>query len=325
MVTIIIPAYNVEKYISKCLDSIVNQTYKDLEIIVVNDGSTDSTGEIIENYVNRYSNLRYIYQNNMGVSNARNLALRYANGEYIMFVDSDDYIDTNLIERMVKKSEQKNADLVICEHLRVSEDGLNKKEVIRYNEYIDKVYNNNDAINLLLRLNIKGYLCDKLFKKDILIKSNFYLEPNRYIEDWLPVFKYVEKCERIVFLSGSFYYYRQRNSSALHTINPKLLDDYIYAVKNINNFLIENKIVYSNKCKQVFEVETFYSIVRYYYILNIYKYNNKIKIYKDFSRYINNIKFKLDKSFYLNKLIKTKLKIKIMLWNLKIFHIFYKV
>lgn len=325
MVTIIIPAYNVENYISECLESIVNQTYKNLEIIIINDGSTDRTGEIIESYVNKYSNIKYIYQNNKGVSNARNLGLSHANGEYIMFIDSDDYIDVDLINNMVKKSKQNDADLVITGHIRVSEDSLIKKEIINLDEYSDNIYSREEGINLLLRLKIKGYLCDKLFKKDILIKSGFYLEPNRYIEDWLPVFRYVLNCNKIVFSNQSFYYYRQRSSSALHTINEKLLDDYIYAVKNIDDFLEKNKLEVSKKCKQVFEAETFYSIARYFYIINNNKYKDKIKLYKDFSIYANNLKIRLNKSFYLNNLIDIKLKMKIFLWNLRIFHIFYKI
>ena len=158
-----------------------------------------------------------------------------------------------------------------------------------------------------------------------MIKSKFVLEANRYIEDWFPVIKQINESKVVTFIGEPLYYYRRRSGSALHSINKKLLDDYVYAVNKINNYLNINKIKYDMKCKEVFDCETFYSIIRYFY-LNNYKDNlkNKKDIYIRFyqSHYFNYVKFKY--SFFINRKINLKLKLKILLWKLRIFHFFIK-
>ena len=115
-VSIIIPCYNVEKYISACIDSIINQTYKNIEIICINDGSTDSTGDIIKSYSD--DRIVYIEQKNSGVSKARNLGLSVANGEYITFVDGDDLIKIDMIEILVQKMHNYDCDVVFCSYAK---------------------------------------------------------------------------------------------------------------------------------------------------------------------------------------------------------------
>ena len=102
LVSIVVPIYNVEKYLSKCIDSLISQTYKNLEIILVNDGSTDQSGEIAQQYAKQDSRIRYIVQKNKGLGGARNTGLEYAKGNYILFIDSDDYIRNNMVEKMAK-------------------------------------------------------------------------------------------------------------------------------------------------------------------------------------------------------------------------------
>ena len=112
MISIIVPVYNSEKYIDKCLDSILNQTYKDLEIVLVNDGSNDQSLKILEKYALRDTRIKVVNQENKGVAAARNTGLDNATGEYILYVDSDDWIENNMVERMVELSA--NADIVFC-------------------------------------------------------------------------------------------------------------------------------------------------------------------------------------------------------------------
>ena len=122
-VTIVIPVYNSEKYIGRCIDSILNQTFQDFELLIINDGSKDNSQEVVEEYKSRYPNkITLINQENKGVSKTRNEAIKIANGKYIMFIDNDDYIDNNYIEIYVTKINQTNADIVMGGYRRVNID-----------------------------------------------------------------------------------------------------------------------------------------------------------------------------------------------------------
>lgn len=121
-VTIIIPVYNSEKYIGRCLNSIINQTYDDVDILVINDGSKDKSKDIVEEYQSKYSNIKLINQENIGVAKTRNKAIELSKTKYIMFIDNDDYIDSNYIETYINKIEQTNADIVMGGYKRVNVD-----------------------------------------------------------------------------------------------------------------------------------------------------------------------------------------------------------
>lgn len=319
MVSVIIPVYNVEQHISQCLESVVTQTYKNIEIIVVNDGSTDKSEEIIKSYLEKFENIIYIYQENKGVSEARNLGFKNANGEYILFVDSDDFLDKNMIEKMYDNASKYQSDVVISGHVRFYGAHSCKNEIINYDEYENNIYNGNQVLDLMLSFRVRGYLWDKLFKRDMLIENNFILEPNRYIEDWFPVIKQISKSRIVTFVNEPLYYYRQRNESAIHTISRKFLDDYVYTVNKINNYLDNYKGRYNKECKGVFDCETFYFVIRYFYSVN--KLKKPSSIYKMFyeSDYYNYIRFSY--SFFVNKRITLGLKLKVLLWNLKVIHL----
>ena len=114
-VSIIVPVYNVEKYLKRCIDSLINQTLKDIEIIVVDDGSTDNSGQIIKKYQEKNSNIKYYKKENGGLSDARNYGMKYAQSEYIAFLDSDDFVDKTMYEKMYNKAIEDNADYVECD------------------------------------------------------------------------------------------------------------------------------------------------------------------------------------------------------------------
>ncbi len=325
MVSVIVPVYNVEQYLSECLESLISQTYTNIEIIVVNDGSTDKSENIIKSFQEKFKNIIYIYQENKGVSEARNIGLKNSKGDYVLFVDSDDYIDIYMIEKMYSNANKYDADVVICGHTKFYEENYAKKQIVNYNLDENCIYDGEQVLNLLLSSKVKGFLTAKLFKRSRLVESNFFLEPNRYIEDWFPLIKQIKESRVITFINEALYYYRQRNGSTLHNVNKKLLDDYVYTVDKINNYFNENNIEYNSECKNVFDCETFYSVVRYFY-LNFYKdlIEKQNDIYKVFleSDYYNYVKFRY--SFFTNKRIKLSLKLKILLWKLRIFHLFYK-
>lgn len=121
-VTVVIPVYNSEKYIGRCLDSIINQSFKDIDIFVINDGSRDKSREVVEEYLDKYNNIELINQENMGVAKTRNKAIKIVNTKYIMFMDNDDYIDEDYIETYINKIEETNADIVMGGYRRVNID-----------------------------------------------------------------------------------------------------------------------------------------------------------------------------------------------------------
>ena len=123
LISIVIPVYNVEDFLERCLDSVSCQTYKETEVIIVNDGSTDSSPEIIERYVEEYPNFKSFTIENSGQGGARNFGIEKANGEYIAFLDSDDYISPNCIELLAETAKRENSDIVVCSCYDVKEDG----------------------------------------------------------------------------------------------------------------------------------------------------------------------------------------------------------
>lgn len=174
LISVIIPVYNVEKYLGRCLDSIINQTYNNLEIICINDGSTDSSLEILRSYGAREPRIKIISQDNQGLSEARNVGLKIASGEYISFIDSDDWIDGYYYESMVAKIYSSNADIVFANMKSMQGNNMlistNKKQTV------DKFYKK-------VRLLRNGSVCDKVIRKDLFEKNSISFIKGRYFED----------------------------------------------------------------------------------------------------------------------------------------------
>ena len=173
-VSIIIPAYNVENYIDDCLESVLNQTYKDYEIIIVNDGSTDSTLDILRKYEKKYEFIKVIDNSNHGQGYERNLALKEANGEYIFFLDSDDFIEPVTLEVAVNKIKEDKSDFVVFDWKYYS----NSKKTYTYSskeEFFNKKYLKGEEILKLLGI-IHYFTVNKLYSRDFLIKNVYLLK-----------------------------------------------------------------------------------------------------------------------------------------------------
>ena len=168
-ISIIIPMYNCEKYIKRCLDSLVNQTYKNMEIIVINDGSKDSSGEIVQTYVKKYSNVKLINKKNAGVSSARNLGIKESTGKYVAFVDSDDWCEKQMYSEMMKLTEKIDCD-IICSGYKI--DSYNGKVIseIKLNEVLLGKCEEEKS-EVLHELGI-SYCFARLFKREIINKNN---------------------------------------------------------------------------------------------------------------------------------------------------------
>ena len=205
-ISIIVPVYNVEKYLEKCLDSLVNQTLEDIEIRVVNDGTKDASQKIIDKYVKKYpKKVKGYIKENGGLSSARNYGIKKAKGEYIAFVDSDDYVELDMYEKMYNKAINNNFDIVVCDTIEVDENNYNK---------VYKKSNLNYSNN-----NIKNYLisppmaCTRLYKSFIFDDLSF--KEGIFYEDLELTPLLVLKTYNIGFVEEGLYFYLQRSGSIM--------------------------------------------------------------------------------------------------------------
>lgn len=209
LITILLPCYNVEKFIPRCLDSIISQTYKNLQIIAIDDGSNDKTWCIMQEYAQKDTRIEIYHQKNQGVSSTRNNLLDKVKGDYVLFIDSDDWCEHNMLEFLVHKIIDNNADVAICSD--VVNDRIVKTE---YNEYIlDK---KNTIKQFLLHKKLRGSLCNKLFKASLLHKLKFNNNVS-YGEDALFCWHLFQRINRVYFSTRELYHYRMNENSISHS------------------------------------------------------------------------------------------------------------
>lgn len=219
-VSVIVPVYNVDKYLSECLESLAIQSYKNIEILLIDDGSTDNSPIICDEFVSKYDNFYVYHLANSGVSNARNYGLRKSSGKYIMFVDSDDIVDKNYVSTMVKNIIEKKVDMVVCGYCFKYKDRISVQNVP------DNIYFNQfESLRELYKTDsIQGYSVNKIFKKSIIDKCDIMFNSNIKIsEDMLFIFDYLLHCSKIYSTNKNLYYYRMRKSSASNFNNKNSL------------------------------------------------------------------------------------------------------
>lgn len=217
-VSVIVPVYNTEKYLSKCLDSVLGQSYKNIEIIAVNDGSTDGSLKILEDYSKKSSNIIVINKKNNGVSAARNDGLKRATGEYMMFVDSDDWIDCNMIAEMMVQIKEENADIVKCGYVR---DSIVKQDYFKLTNE-KKIYKKENKISLYNEI-INNYkfnsACTQLFSKKLITDGMKFDSNVKIGEDLLFNLDLYTNAETVVALEECYYHYYYNDNSATTKLN----------------------------------------------------------------------------------------------------------
>lgn len=273
MISIIIPVYNVEKYIKESVDSVINQTASDFEIVLVDDGSTDNSGKICDEYGARDSRIKVVHKENGGLSSARNSGVEVATGDYVLFLDSDDYISSNYIQRMNEELQKNSYDMIVCYTLDFN-DGempqLSKIEGKQRTELTPEQALENIYYQRLFDTNA----CGKLMRIDTIRKYPFV--NGVLYEDFNNVHMFLDECEKILFLPETVYFYRQRNNSIMNSYfderkfflievaekhlryvqdkHPKIMDAairrYIYSNFHILGRII-NKSEYEAKSKEL--------------------------------------------------------------------------
>lgn len=215
VLSVIVPVYNVEKYLHRCIESVIAQTYKEFELILIDDGSTDKSGQICDDYAKRDNRLVVVHKKNEGAAIARNIGIERSNTPYITFIDSDDYIENEYISTLLKECDGRNVDLVLSGFKRVYTDGTIKKEsgISRYCANRDEISDYMFDIDQSRMLNSQ---CCKIFKTDIINQNNIRFIPGLSVsEDMIFSFTYFLYCSSICCLDYTGYYYRQMHSASL--------------------------------------------------------------------------------------------------------------
>lgn len=231
-ISVIVPVYKSEKYLEYCVESILNQTYKNIELILIDDGSPDQSAEICDEYARKDSRVRVIHKENGGVSTARNAGLDVAKGDYLTFVDSDDYLEADMYEKMMAKMKEYDCDIVMCDCVKEYGD---YREI--YSHDIREGYYNKEQLeqeyypHLLMMENVEypatisNWLL--LWKKSLNLEDMRYEPGIRYSEDLLFGAKLMYRAQSFYYMKGETYYHYVMNpNSASHTYNPDKWDDY---------------------------------------------------------------------------------------------------
>lgn len=234
-VSVIVPIYNVEKYLAKCLNSLVNQTLKEIEIICVNDGSTDNSAKILEYFTKNDSRIKVISQQNLGISVARNAGLNIATGEYIGFVDSDDWVDLEFFEKLYNVAKENSADISCAGFKRrgkiLSTIRKSYKEIKVYEDINDKV--------VVDKLPEHNYIWNKIYLRD---KWIFKFQEGRYFEDMAILIKILYASKMLVTVPDIYYNYRRTPNSIVTQKSEKLEEDYKWAENELFSFAREKRI-----------------------------------------------------------------------------------
>lgn len=293
-ISVVVPVYNVEKYLSKCIDSIMHQSFENLEIILVDDGSKDNSGKICDKYAKEYTNIKVIHQENKGLSMARNTGIEMATGEYIGFVDSDDYIDAKMYEVLYKNIIKYNADISICKYEKVNEieikedikGDINNEEVL--------VMSNVEAIKELLSAQekISNHAVTKLYKKRLF--ENIKYPEKRKFEDIGTTYYLFEKSKKVVFINYIGYKYLQRNDSITGKARIEDIKDEMYMVKKRYDYLFQK---YPNLQKELLMNRAYFALI--YHVnyarlgeKNIYYKSDIMEEYNFYKEYIKRYSIK---------------------------------
>ena len=287
-VSVIVPVYNGEKYIEKCLHSLINQTLKDIEIIVIDDGSKDNTNKILQKYKEK---IKIIKQKNLGVATARNKGLEIAIGEYIYFVDSDDWIEKDTLEKLYSKAIDNNYDCVMCNFWYINDNKkwpgvvTNKKDILNINDKKDYM------------IKMFPVIWNKIYKKEKILKFKF--KNGVWAEDVEYLYRIISNIDNIGIVEDKLYYYYQRESS-----ESRLYDKRVYDYINNFNGIIE--FYKKNNLYDEYKLELEYCYVRYLYATFIKRatyLNDKEDYYVAIDTAIKNVKknfphYRKNKYFY---------------------------
>lgn len=290
----IIPVYNVEKYLNQCVDSILNQEYKNFEVILVDDGSKDNSGKICDEYVNKDERVRVFHKENGGVSVARNYGIQKATGKYILFVDSDDYIESNSLTQLANTVEKEEYDLIFLKGYKIYDN--EKLQALDGDIKFDGLKTREEILKYISKLSkFPGSACTKVINKQLIDEYKIYFEEKRVsLEDVEVIIKILKVANKMTSINSPYYFYRQnRVGSTTNSLKAENINSMIDVIKRyaekkpksgssicINNFLAYEYIIlladYMSLCKSE-KNKVNVNVFEYKWILR-YNNNSKVKI-----------------------------------------------
>ncbi len=310
LISIIVPIYNVEKYLAKCIDSIISQTYNNLEIILVDDGSTDTSPKICDDYQKKDNRIKVIHKKNGGVSSARNLGLINSTGEYIGFIDPDDYIEPNMYECLLNTLKSENTQISMCGYNEIKNNKIDKTII-----YSQKTISSEKLLKDIFDTTCMGVVWNKLFKRSLFINKetkNYFYENLHYCEDLTMLLNILNPEDHIAMVNKSLYNYIITDSSICHnSISEKKLSFF--------TFMSTFYDVYPKKFPQLSTILKDYCFDRTVMILiDLY-----LSDLKDKNTYIS--KFKQNLKKYHPKGFKRRIKRILLLYTSNIFFLYKKL
>lgn len=293
-ISIILPSYNVEGYLEKCINSILNQSYYNLEIIIVNDGSTDNTLKVAKGFETIDKRVIVLDQINKGVSAARNIAIDYASGEYIIFVDPDDFVHNDFVNSLYERLIETNSDMSICGHTKVYDNQFevkskSSKSIFTGDEIFKQYFIGDSTLTVLT--------CDKIFKTKIIKENGIYF-PYEVTsgQDQVFILEYLIYCNSVSTTDNNFYYYYQRIGSKSKRYEYYIFEKTLIKLNYLRKILIEAGLY--SKHENYYKIRLYMNLFSQGFLL--YQYgsysgfeNQFLKLRKDSVKYINKNKLLL--------------------------------
>ncbi len=262
LISIIVPIYNVEHYLSRCIDSILSQTYQNMEIILVDDGSKDGSELIADQYAKNHSIVKVIHKKNGGLSSARNAGLKIAKGEWIAFVDSDDYVDSSFLLELYNLATRNNADVATCTFTPFTDDGsaLKKKPF-----WPSEPLSGSEAINDMMKNKRPAYIWLNLFRAELFKKNKIVFPDGRKYEDISTKIMLLYNAKKVAFTNEPLYHYLiHRNSITGEKMTETKCDDYLEAIKTAKSFLASKEDFNSFAYIDYYELCSLFTLLNYF-------------------------------------------------------------
>ena len=307
--SIIVPVYKVEPYIHKCVDSILNQTFTDFELILVDDGSPDNCGKICDEYAQKDKRIRVIHKENGGLSDARNAGIEIAAGEIIGFVDSDDWIEAYMYAEMLSYMEENNLDIVCADTNQVKEGKVKFKP--RYSK--NKIWSRNEAVCEILNGTLDNAAWNKIYKRNVI--GDVHYPKGRIYEDVATTYKFISNSQKVGYISKAYYNYLKRKGSIVASgFNSKSRYDCFLGYRERLNFAREHSLDCINDC-ELLALETALAVLTAFYANDEVAFSERFIDVRSFVSEHLNIKY----------ISRMRTKHKFLLWSFKNCGVMHKV
>ncbi len=300
-VSLIVPIYNVGEYVEKCLRTIQNQTFKDFEVLIINDETKDNSAEIAQKFCDSDSRFHLLNKKNGGLSDSRNYGLNYANGEYVAFIDGDDYIHKDYLKVLYNACINNDADISYCRFkYSYFKSGITLRNPISAKKGVLK---KEEALNLLIRDNfLHNYAWNKMYRLS-LFKDNNITYPNMYFEDIATSPKLFLHANKLAITDNYLYYYIKRFGSIMSTMNARKINDYFLSVLIIRNYLQYNRVYETYKdsvlsfAKKAYNINKYSIVKQHIFKFDFRKMKTNLKTNKKIYNYIISDNYKATKEF----------------------------